>query len=93
MIHIEVLGKRTLTLVQAETAPFAVHSRDGKLIADEGAPEFVTQGLRGLRKAKRWRGIEVAGGAEVITIERESKGQNMWLYDLWLAERLLEALD
>jgi hypothetical protein len=92
-IHIEVLGNQTLTLVQVGTGPFAVHSRDGKLMAGEGAPEFVTEGLKGLRKAKRWKGIRVSGGPEGVAVERESKGQNMWLYDLWLVERLLEAKD
>jgi hypothetical protein len=46
-----------------------------------------------LRKAKRWVGIELSAGQDGIAVERESKGQNMWLYDLWLAERLLEALE
>ena len=62
-------------------------------MAVEGAPQFVTRALQGLRTAKRWRGIKVVGDAEGVTIERESKGQNMWLYDLWLAERLLTELD
>jgi hypothetical protein len=36
-------------------------------------------------------GIEVVGGPERIRVLRESPGQNMWLYDMWLIERLLEA--
>jgi hypothetical protein len=91
LVHIEIIGKRSFTLVQAETPPFEIHSQAGKLVAGENAPEAVTEALKGLRKAKRWRGIKVTGGSEGIGIERESSGQNMWLYDLWLIERLLAA--
>jgi hypothetical protein len=52
----------------------------------------VAVALKGLCKAKRWRGVEVTGRPEGIGIERESRGQNMWLYDLWLIERMLEKL-
>jgi len=93
LVHIETIGKRSCTLVQAEgTPPFEIHSQAGKLVAGENAPKAVTQALKGLRKAKRWRGIKVTGGTEGIGIERESSGQNMWLYDLWLIERLLSGL-
>ena len=89
LVHVETIGKHSYTWVQAETPPFKIHSRAGKLVADEDAPQAVMEALKGLRKAKRWRGVEVTGGPEGIGIERESKGQNMWLYDLWLIERLL----
>ena len=90
LVHVETIGKHSYTLVGAETPPFEIHSQAGKLVADEDAPEAVTEALKGLRKAKRWRGVKVTGGSEGIGIERESRGENMWLYDLWLIERLLE---
>ena len=31
-------------------------------------------------------------GSEGIGVQRESKGTNMWLYDLWLAEYLLDKI-
>jgi hypothetical protein len=80
-------------LVQAGTPPFEIRSQEGKLVADKDAPEAVTEALKGLRKAKRWRGVKVTGGSEGIGVERESPGQNMWLYDLWLIERLLESIE
>jgi hypothetical protein len=89
-VHVETKGKRSQTLVQAEMPPFRIHSQAGKLVTGEGAPEAVTRALKGMRKAKRWRGIEVVGGPGGVRVQRESPGQNMWLYDLWLAERLLE---
>jgi hypothetical protein len=92
-VHVETIGKRSYTWVQAGTLPFEIHSQAGKLVADEEAPEAVTEALKGLRKAKRWRGVKATGGPEGIGIERESPGQNMWLYDLWLIERLLESIE
>ena len=90
LVHIETIDRHSLTVLQAKLPDFNVQSDDGKLVADKGAPEAVAKALQSLRKAKRWRGIEVNAGPEGIGIQRESKGTNMWLYDLWLAEYLLD---
>jgi hypothetical protein len=92
-VHIETLDRRCFTWVQATTPPFTIRSRQGKLSAEPGAPDGVLAALKGMRKAKRWRGIEVRGGSGGIGVQRESPGQNMWLYDLWLVERVLEGLE
>jgi hypothetical protein len=92
-VHIETVGKRSYTWVQAGTPPFEILSQAGKLVADKDAPKAVSEALKGLRKAKRWRGVKATGGPGGIGIERESPGQNMWLYDLWLIERLLESIE
>jgi hypothetical protein len=93
LVHIETIGKHSLTVVQANTPEFRVQSHDGKLVPDKGAPEATAKVLKGLRKAKRWRGIVVHAGPEGIGIQRQSKGTNMWLYDLWLAEYLLDEIN
>jgi len=92
LVHIETIGRYSLTVLQANLSEFRVQSDDGKLVPDSGAPETVTRALKSLRKAKRWRGIEVNAGPEGIGVQRESKGTNMWLYDLWLAEYLLDEI-
>jgi hypothetical protein len=92
LVHIETMDKHSLTVVQARLPEFTVKSNEGKLVPDEEAPEAVARALRRLRKAKRWRGIVVAAGPVGIGIQRQSKGTNMWLYDLWLAEYLLDAI-
>jgi hypothetical protein len=92
LVHIETIGKHSLTVLQAEVPAFGVQSNAGKLVPDQGAPEAVVKALRSLRKAKRWRGIEVQAGPGGLGIQRQSKGTNMWLYDLWLAEYLLEEI-
>jgi hypothetical protein len=92
LVHIETIGKQCLTALQATLPRFEVGSNDGKLVPGKGAPEAVVKALRSLRKAKRWRGIVVHAGPEGIAIHRESSGTNMWLYDLWLAEYLLDEI-
>ena len=52
----------------------------------------VVELIKNAKKAKRWQGIEVYAGPDGIAIQRESKGTNMWLYDLWLAEYLLDKI-
>jgi hypothetical protein len=92
LVHIETIDRYSLTVLQANLPEFRVRSNDGKLTPDSGAPETVANALQSMRKAKRWRGIEVNAGPEGIGVQRESKGTNMWLYDLWLAEYLLDKI-
>jgi hypothetical protein len=90
LVHIEAIGKHSLTILQAGMPTFKVESNDGKLVPDKWAPEAIVGALGSLRKAKRWRGIVVSAGPEGTAVQRQSRGTNMWLYDLWLAEYLLD---
>jgi hypothetical protein len=92
-VQVVVDSQRNLTMVEAQVPSFTVESREGKLVPREGAPQAVKESLGELRQAKRWVGMELQAGPEGIVVERfPGRRQNMWLYDLWLAERLLEAL-
>jgi hypothetical protein len=57
----------------------------------QGVPGI--KALKSLRKAKRWRGIAVHAAPEGIAVQRQSTGMNMWLYDLWLVEYLLDEIN
>ena len=92
LVHIEMIGRYSFTVLQANLPRFRIQSDKGKLIPDSTTPEPIAKALKGLRKAKRWQGIEVNAGPEGIAVQRESKGTNMWLYDLWLAEYLLDKI-
>ena len=93
LVHIETLGKNSLTVVQASLPEFKVMSEAGKLTPEKDAPDQVVGAIKSLRKAKRWQGIQVSADTKGIGIQRQSKGTNMWLYDLWLAEYLLEKIN
>ena len=92
LVHIETIDKYSLTVLEAKLPEFKVQSKEGKLIPDKNAPGEVQDALKNLRKAKRWQGLKVYAGPEGIAVQRESKGTNMWLYDLWLAEYLLDKI-
>ena len=93
-VHVVVDSQRNYTMVEAQVPRFTVESREGKLVAGKGAPQPVVESLAELRKAKRWLGMELQARPEGILVERiPDRRQNMWLYDLWLAERLLEVLE
>ena len=68
---------------------FEVETKEGKFLLTEELPQDVYAALKGLCKAKRWAGVKLAGGPDGVTVERDARGLNLWLYDLWLAERLL----
>ena len=91
-VHIEADGWRVTTFVQARSRPFVIRSSAGKLQAEQPSGA-VADALKDLRKAKRWAGLEVKGGPDGITATRAGRGVHMWLYDLWLIERILRADD
>ncbi len=93
LVHIETSGKHSLTVLQARLPEFKVQSDDGKLVPGEDAPDEVVKALKSLRKAKRWQGITLRAGPEGIGVQRQSKGTNMWLYDLWLLEYLVDGIN
>ena len=92
LVHIETIAKYSLTVLDTKLPEFKVLSKEGKLTPEGNAPENIVDALKSLRKAKRWQGIEAYAGPDGIAVQRESKGTNMWLYDLWLAEYLLDKI-
>ena len=88
-MRIELDGSRVTIHVRARSSTFEIESRQGKLEAVKGG-ESIRGAIAPLRKAKRWAGLRVRGGASGITATRDSRGVNMWLYDLWLIERILK---
>lgn len=92
-VTITVDSRLIITRVAGSLPSFQITSEAGKLVANDVAPPAVKENLRPLRKAKRWQGIGLAAGEDGMQIQRSSRKENMWLYDLWLAERLYEVLD
>jgi hypothetical protein len=88
-VHIRVKGRHCITQVSGAMPIFEVETKEGKFLLTEELPQDVYTALKGLRKAKRWAGVKLAGGPDGVTVERDARGLNLWLYDLWLAERLL----
>lgn len=87
-IYIETRGKHYFTWVEGKVPPFTIRSVSGKMEATEDSSPQIRDFAKKMPKAKRWKGITVTGDENGIQIIRNSRGTNMWLYDLWLAEQL-----
>ena len=81
---------RSEVTVASPVPEFKAKSRDGRVRADNGAPENVVAALKLVPNSTRWKKLTVEAGPEGIEIIRKGGGQADWLCDLWLAERLAE---
>jgi hypothetical protein len=88
-VEISVQSGGSTTRVTGRIAEFNVTTREGAFVLNEALPTGVRAGLRDLRRAYRWKGIKLQGGADGVSVTRERRGARMWLYDLWLAERIM----
>jgi hypothetical protein len=68
-------------------------SRDGRLVVAKDAPEAAAAALGSVPASTRWNGVrgEVSEGR--IAVSRKGSSSGDWLLDLWLAERLADALE
>jgi hypothetical protein len=85
-------GPTTVT-VGGSYPEFSVKSDGDRLRAARGAPAGVGRALGSLGRSKEWKGVELKAGGDGIAVERrrDSSGYG-WLCDLWLAERLADAV-
>jgi hypothetical protein len=87
-------GVRTASEVAiAGAAPeFEFKARDGRLKAGEGAPDTVAAALKSVPNSTRWNGVRGGGDAGALVVGRKGAASGDMLLDLWLGERLAEAL-
>lgn len=83
---------RSEVRVAAAAQPFKVKSRDGRVRATDDTPAAIMAALADTPNSTRWKRLTVEGGPEGIVASRKGGEQGDWLCDLWLAERLAEAL-
>ncbi len=81
----------SVTTVKGSAPSFEAKVRDGRLSAGREAPEEITAALGEIPGSDSWKGVEVRGGRGGIVVERK-RGRELWLCDLWLAERLASQL-
>ena len=70
----------------------ALKGGDGVLRPGDGAPPAVLGAIGTLAPAPVWSSARVQGGEGRILVSRRRGGQTRWQHDLWLAERLADAL-
>lgn len=90
-IRIPASGTTTTTLAGSyPTLHVAVKGE--RLRATAGASPAVEAVLAPLRASSYWKGVTLTGGASGLVVERTHAGGEHWMRDLWLAERLADAL-
>jgi hypothetical protein len=82
----------TVTSVATPVPSFSIKSDGDRLRAARGAPPEVGRTLGSLSRSKRWKGLKVTADGDGISVQRRSDSGFDWLCDLWLAERLADAL-
>ena len=83
----------TVIAVGGAYPEFTVKSDGDRLRAAGGAPPEVGRALGSLSRSKRWKGMDLEAGRDGITVERRRDSSGFdWLCDLWLAERLADAV-
>ncbi len=83
----------TDTQVACPSPGFSITSNGGELQAEAGAPQAVNEALRGLQKAAYWQGLQIQSDANSLTASRDGGVTTLWLYDLWLIERIINELE
>jgi len=85
-------GARSEVSVGAGSPAFKVKSRDGRVRAADDTPAALAAALADTPNSTRWKKLTIEGGTEGIVVTRKGGDQGDWLCDLWLAERLADAL-
>ena len=92
-------GRYRVTLGGFAAPEFHVRSENGLLRASARSPAVVREALEGLSQHARWKGAEAKGDGEGVKVFHEvapggwgGAAGAYYLDDLWLAERLAEAV-
>ena len=91
-IRIPADGGATTTTLSGSFEELKAAAKGERLVARPGAPMAVNAVLDPLRASSYWKGVSVYAGHEGIVVERKRAGGQHWMRDLWLAERLADAL-
>ncbi len=85
---------RMVTVLRVATPAFELTAVDGRLVGD-GVPAPVADGLAGMgASADVWHDLRVVAGPDGIVVNRgyARDFSGGWPYDLWLVERIADAL-
>ena len=77
----------------AGAAPeFEFKARDGRLKAGKGAPAAIAAALKAVPNSTRWNGVRGGADGDGLVVGRKGAASGDMLLDLWLGERLADAL-
>lgn len=85
-------GGDSQVAVACDSPEFRLKGGDGVLRAGDDVPPAVLGAIGTLAPAPVWSSARVEGGDGRILVTRRRGGQKRWAHDLWLAERLADAV-
>jgi len=88
-VEVTIDGSRTDTRVSAPCTSFELKGHRQRVRAQGDVPPAVMRILEQLDASPRWTSMRLKAGPEGIVVTRRSSAEHPWLYDLWLAERLV----
>ena len=91
-VEITIQGGRSETHVACAAPAFRLKGSRQRVVADGDVPTEVALVLEGLHASPRWTGMKLEAGPDGIVVGRRAANEQRWLYDLWLAERLADAV-
>jgi hypothetical protein len=86
------VSARSEVTVRVATPEFKAKSRDGKVRPGEEVSAAFAAVLKAMPNSTRWKKLTVEGGPEGIVVTRKGGERADWFCDLWLAERLADAV-
>jgi len=93
-VEIELDGGAIEIDVALPSPEFSARSSDGKLRNKDGLPPEIELALSEVPASPGWKNLSANGNADGIHLRRKrSTEPRDWLCDLWLAERLADAVD
>lgn len=95
-VEVRMTGRACTVRVGAPAPAFRGSSHEGRLRLDEPDPDGLVAAVLARATEARWRRVTFAGGPDGIVVERRTSQaealEARWLEDLWLAERLADAV-
>ena len=95
-VEIRLDAMQSQTTVGGSAPAFKIEGDDGRLAASERTPAALRKLVEQIGPDQRWTEIELSGTADGIVASRRLRsgqaGEQLWMADLWLAERLADAL-
>jgi hypothetical protein len=92
-VSLRMGGGTSEVTVRVAAPEFKAKSRDDKVRPPKDAPAAIAEALSAVPSSTRWKKLTVEGGPEGIVVARKGMtDQSDALCDLWLAERLADAV-
>jgi len=94
-VEVRIDARDSQVLVAGSSPAFSIEGEDGRLVAGRRAPAALRKAVESLGPDRRWKNVKVTGTADGIAVDRRlrtsQQAEQLWMTDLWLAERLAEA--